>query len=84
MGYAFLLPYFLIVGAISELSMIGKNTYRKPVRNMIGWALNSIGNFVGCAGCLYGGHGTAIKNGIKKRFFTGNLRYAVFNVNPSG
>ena len=49
MGYAFLLPYFLIVGAISELSMIGKNTYRKPIRNMIGWALNSIGNFVGCA-----------------------------------
>lgn len=49
MGYAFLLPYFLIVGVISELSMIGKNTYRKPIRNMIGWALNSIGNFVGCA-----------------------------------
>lgn len=49
MGYAFLLPYFIVVGIITELSMIGKDTYRKPVRNMIGWALNNIGNAVGCA-----------------------------------
>nr|WP_027400021.1 MptD family putative ECF transporter S component [Anaerovorax odorimutans] len=49
MGYAFLIPYFLIVASISELSMIGKNTYRNPIRSMIGWTLNCIGNFVGCA-----------------------------------
>jgi energy-coupling factor transport system substrate-specific component len=49
MGYAFLLPYFLVVGTIAELSMIGKNTYRNPVRNMIGWGLNSVGNIIGCA-----------------------------------
>lgn len=49
MGYAFLLPYFFVVGIIAELSMIGKNAYRTPIRNIIGWALNSIGNFVGCA-----------------------------------
>lgn len=49
MGYAFLLPYFLLVAAIAEASMMGENTYRQPVRNMIGWTLNCIGNFVGVA-----------------------------------
>lgn len=49
MGYAFLIPYFLIVGLLAELSMIGTNAYRTPLRNVIGWAINSIGNFVGTA-----------------------------------
>ena len=31
------------------LCMVGKNTYRSAVRNRIGWMVNSIGNFVGCA-----------------------------------
>lgn len=29
--------------------MIGKDTYRNAVRNRIGWTVNAIGNFVGCA-----------------------------------
>ena len=29
-GYAFLLPYFLLVGVICELAMLGKDSYRKP------------------------------------------------------
>ena len=49
MGYAFLIPYFILVAAIAEVSMIGKNTYRNPIRNRIGWTINSVGNFVGCA-----------------------------------
>ena len=49
MGYMFLVPYFLIVALIAELCMVGKNTYRNVVRNRIGWMVNSIGNFVGCA-----------------------------------
>lgn len=49
MGYAFLIPYFLVVGILAELSMIGNNTYRTPLRNGIGWGINSIGNFVGTA-----------------------------------
>ncbi|BDF18075.1 conserved hypothetical protein TIGR02185 [[Clostridium] scindens ATCC 35704] len=49
MGYMFLVPYFLIVALIAELCMVGKNTYRSAVRNRIGWMVNSIGNFVGCA-----------------------------------
>lgn len=49
MGYMFLLPYFLAVGALAEISMIGKDTYRSPLRTTIGWTINCVGNFVGCA-----------------------------------
>lgn len=49
MGYMFLLPYFLAVGVFAEVSMLGKNTYRNPVRTTIGWTINCVGNFVGCA-----------------------------------
>lgn len=49
MGYAFLIPYFILVAAIAEVSIIGKNTYRNPIRNRIGWTINNVGNFVGCA-----------------------------------
>ena len=49
MGYMFLIPYFLVVAVIAELTMIGKDTYRNAVRNRIGWTVNAIGNFVGCA-----------------------------------
>ena len=37
MGYMFLIPYFLVVALIAELTMIGKDTYRNAVRNRIGW-----------------------------------------------
>ena len=49
MGYMFLIPYFSIVALVAELCMVGKNTYQSAVRNRIGWMVNSIGNFVGCA-----------------------------------
>ena len=49
MGYMFLIPYFLVVALIAELTMIGKDTYRNAVRNRIGWTVNAIGNFIGCA-----------------------------------
>lgn len=49
MGYMFLLPYFLVVGLLAEVSMIGKDTYRNPLRTTIGWTINSIGNIVGSA-----------------------------------
>lgn len=49
MGYMFLLPYFLVVGILAESSMIGQDTYRNPVRTTIGWTINCVGNFVGCA-----------------------------------
>ena len=60
MGYMFLFPYFLAVGLIAELSMLGKDTYRNPLRTRIGWTINCVGNFVGCA-VPSGGHGTAIR-----------------------
>ena len=47
--YLFLFPYFLAVGLIAELSMLGKDTYRNPLRTRIGWTINCVGNFVGCA-----------------------------------
>ena len=40
---------FPVVALIAELTMIGKDTYRNAVRNRIGWTVNAIGNFVGCA-----------------------------------
>lgn len=49
LGYSFLFPYFLAVGAIAELSMLGRDSYRNPIRNRIGWTINCIGNFVGNA-----------------------------------
>ena len=49
LGYSYLFPYFLVVGLIAELSMIGRGSYRSSVRNGIGWMLNCIGNFVGNA-----------------------------------
>ncbi len=38
-GYVFLLPYFAGVAAICELAMIGKDAYRSPVRNTVGWTI---------------------------------------------
>ena len=35
-GYVFLLPYFLLVGVLCELVMLGKDSYRKPLRNATG------------------------------------------------
>ena len=46
---AAIFPYFLAVGLIAELSMLGKDTYRNPLRTRIGWTINCVGNFVGCA-----------------------------------
>lgn len=47
MGYVFMLPYFIGLAIICELTMIGKNTYRNPNRNMIGWCTYAIGMFLG-------------------------------------
>ena len=47
MGYAFMVPYFIAVAVISEATMIGKDTYRNPVRNIIGWSTYGIGMFLG-------------------------------------
>lgn len=47
MGYAFMVPYFIAVAVISEAMMIGKDTYRNPVRNIIGWSTYGIGMFLG-------------------------------------
>lgn len=49
MGYMFMLPYFLLVGIIAEAVMLGKNTYRNPVRNMIAWVIYWVGMFIGNA-----------------------------------
>lgn len=42
MGYMFLIPYFLVVALIAELTMLGKNTYRNAARNRIGWTVNAM------------------------------------------
>lgn len=42
-GYVFLLPYFAGVAAICELAMIGKDAYRSPVRNTVGWTIWAVG-----------------------------------------
>ncbi|HEM4429062.1 TPA: MptD family putative ECF transporter S component [Streptococcus suis] len=47
MGYAFMVPYFIGLAVICELTMLGKNTYRNPIRNMIGWSTYAIGMFLG-------------------------------------
>ncbi|MDO4280976.1 MAG: MptD family putative ECF transporter S component [Peptococcaceae bacterium] len=49
MGYMFLFPYFLALGAVAELAMVGKDSYRNPLRTRIGWTINCAGNFIGCA-----------------------------------
>jgi energy-coupling factor transport system substrate-specific component len=48
-GYLFLLPYFVGVAAICEAAMIGKNTYRSPLRNTIGWSIWGLGMIIGNA-----------------------------------
>lgn len=49
MGYMFMVPYFVAVAIICEIVMIGKNAYRKPLRNVIGWSTYGIGMIVGIA-----------------------------------
>ena len=39
--------YGLIQGVMGY--MFGKDTYRNPLRTRIGWTINCVGNFVGCA-----------------------------------
>ena len=48
-GYVFLLPYFLLVGVLCELVMLGKDSYRKPLRNAIGWSCYGLGMIIGNA-----------------------------------
>jgi energy-coupling factor transport system substrate-specific component len=48
-GYLFLLPYFVGIATICELVMIGKDSYRSPVRNTIGWSIWSLGMIIGNA-----------------------------------
>jgi energy-coupling factor transport system substrate-specific component len=49
MGYMFLLPYFTGVAAVCEGAMIGKDTYRSPLRNTIGWSVWGLGWMFGNA-----------------------------------
>lgn len=49
MGYLFMLPYFIIVALVCEVVMIGKDSYRKPLRNIIGWSVYGIGMILGAA-----------------------------------
>ncbi len=52
MGYMFMLPYFIGLATVCELLMIGKDTYRNPIRNMIGWSTYGAGMFFGiCIPC---------------------------------
>ncbi len=48
-GYVFMLPYFIGVATLCELVMVGEDTYRKPIRNMIGWGVYGAGMFIGIA-----------------------------------
>ena len=48
-GYVYLLPFFIVVAFISEGTMIGKNSYRKPIRNAIAWAVYGVGMVIGNA-----------------------------------
>ena len=48
-GYVFLLPYFIGVAVVCELVMIGKDSYRKPIRNAIGWSVYGLGMIIGNA-----------------------------------
>lgn len=48
-GYVFLLLYFLLVGVLCELVMLGKDSYRKPLRNAIGWSCYGLGMIIGNA-----------------------------------
>ncbi len=47
LGYIFMLPYFLGLAILCEISMIGVDSYRKPIRNMIGWSIYGAGMFIG-------------------------------------
>ncbi len=49
LGYLFMVPYFLILAVVCELAMVGRNTYRSPIRNGIGWATLSVGMVIGNA-----------------------------------
>ncbi len=46
-GYLFMLPYFIGLGIVCELAMFGRDSYRKPIRNMIGWGIYGAGMFLG-------------------------------------
>ncbi len=48
-GYLFMLPYFIGLGIVCEIVMLGKNTYRNPIRNMLGWSTYGAGMFLGIA-----------------------------------
>ncbi len=46
-GYLFMVPYFIAVGVVCELIMLGKDAYRNPIRNMIGWGTYGAGMVFG-------------------------------------
>ena len=61
MGYMFLVPYFLVVALIAELTMVGKDTYRKcsPQPDRLDGQLPSA--TLSAAPYRCGGRGTAIR-----------------------
>ncbi len=48
-GYVIMLPYFIGVAIVCELAMLGKDAYRNPIRNMIGWSIYGASMFLGIA-----------------------------------
>ena len=48
-GYPFLIPYFVALGALCELAMVGEGSYRSTVRLGIGWSILSAGMVFGNA-----------------------------------
>lgn len=48
-GYPFLIPYFMVLGVVCELVMIGPGSYRSTLRTGISWAVLSAGMVFGNA-----------------------------------
>lgn len=53
MGYTFMLPYFLVVGVICEITMIGKDSYINPIRNAVCWCIYGVAMVLGIGVPMY-------------------------------
>lgn len=74
MGYTFMLPYFIVVGVIAELSMIGKDAYINPVRNAICWCIYGIGMVFGIGVPIYSAWESYEKMALKGGFADATLK----------
>ncbi len=70
MGYLFLIVYFAICGLVAEISMLGKNSYKNPLRNTIGWTVYSLmfsfGNYIAIWFTWESYEAQALKNGLPR------------------